>query len=86
MAYRTPNNDKDEPNVPWSLLVCLLVMALILVIALPMIGIVLMDANNATNAALTEIRRMRELRLQILKERDDNRQSTQATTTEESLR
>lgn len=86
MAYRTPNNDKDEPNVPWSLLVCLLVMALILVIALPMIGIVLMDANNATNAALTEIRRMRELRLQILKERDDNRQSTQATPTEESLR
>ncbi len=60
-------------------MVCLLVMALVLVIALPMIGIVLMDANNATNAALTEVRRMRELRLQILKERDDNRQSTQAT-------
>ena len=61
-------------------------MALVLVLALPMIGIILMDANNATNAALTEVRRMRELRLQILKERDDNRQSTQATTTEESLR
>jgi hypothetical protein len=86
MASRTPNNDKDEPNVPWTLLVCLLVMALVLVIALPMIGIILMDANNATNAALTEVRRMRELRLQILKERDDNRQSTQATPTEESLR
>ena len=67
-------------------MVCLLVMALVLVIALPMIGIVLMDANNATNAALTEIRRMRELRLQILKERDDNRQSTEATPTQESLR
>ena len=61
-------------------------MALVLVLALPMIGIILMDANNATNAALTEVRRMRELRLQILKERDDNRQSTEATTTEESLR
>jgi len=61
-------------------LVCLLVMALVLVIALPIVGITLMDANNATNAALTEVRRMRELRLQILKERDDNRQSVETTT------
>jgi hypothetical protein len=60
-------------------LVCLLVMALVIVIALPIVGITLMDANNATNAALTEVRRMRELRLQILKERDDNRQSVEAT-------
>lgn len=60
-------------------MVCLLVMALVIVIALPIVGITLMDANNATNAALTEVRRMRELRLQILKERDDNRQSVEAT-------
>jgi hypothetical protein len=60
-------------------LVCLLVMALVFVIALPIVGITLMDANNATNAALIEVRRMRELRLQILKERDDNRQSIEAT-------
>lgn len=59
-------------------MVCLLVMALVIVIALPIVGITLMDANNATNAALTEVRRMRELRLQILKERDDNRQSVEA--------
>ncbi len=61
-------------------MVCLLVMALVFVIALPIVGITLMDANNATNAALTEVRRMRELRLQILKERDDNRQSVETTT------
>jgi hypothetical protein len=61
-------------------LVCLLVMALVFVIALPIVGITLMDANNATNAALTEVRRMRELRLQILKERDDYRQSVETTT------
>lgn len=60
-------------------MVCLLVMALVFVIALPIVGITLMDANNATNAALIEVRRMRELRLQILKERDDNRQSIEAT-------
>lgn len=78
MASNRPSNDKDEPHVPWTLLVCLLVMALVIVIALPIVGITLMDANNATNAALTEVRRMRELRLQILKERDDNRQSVEA--------
>jgi hypothetical protein len=55
-------------------------MALVFVIALPIVGITLMDANNATNAALTEVRRMRELRLQILKERDDYRQSVETTT------
>jgi hypothetical protein len=80
MVSKRPSDDKDEPNVPWTLLVCLLVMALVFVIALPIVGITLMDANNATNAALTEVRRMRELRLQILKERDDNRQSVETTT------
>lgn len=40
-----------------------------LVIALPVMGIMYMDMNNATNAALREIRKMKELRLRILQER-----------------
>jgi len=47
------------------------VMCLVLVIALPVMGIMYMDMNNATNAALNEIRKMKELRLKILKERLD---------------
>ena len=46
-------------------------MCLVLVIALPVMGIMYMDMNNATNAALNEIRKMKELRLKILKERLD---------------
>jgi len=41
-------------------------MALTFVIAIPIIGIVLLDANNATNAAVQEIKKMRELRAKML--------------------
>jgi hypothetical protein len=69
VANKRPDADKDEQDsVPWVLLICLLAMVLVLAIAIPLVGIVLMDANNATNAAITEIRKMRELRAKILLE------------------
>ena len=69
VANQRPDNAKDEQDsVPWVLLICLLAMVLVLAIAIPLVGIVLMDANNATNAAITEIRKMRELRAKILLE------------------
>jgi len=40
----------------------------VLVIALPVMGVMYMDMNNATNAALQEVRKMRELRAKILME------------------
>jgi hypothetical protein len=40
----------------------------VLVLALPVMGIMYMDMNNATNAALQEVRKMRELRAKILME------------------
>jgi len=36
------------------------------VIALPVMGIMYMDMNNATLAAMEEIRKMRELRAKIM--------------------
>ncbi|MEY4338118.1 MAG: hypothetical protein RL680_1013 [Actinomycetota bacterium] len=69
VANQRPDNAKDEQDgIPWVLLICLLAMVLVLAIAIPLVGIVLMDANNATNAAITEIRKMRELRAKILLE------------------
>jgi hypothetical protein len=69
VANQRPDTDKDEQDsIPWVLLICLLAMVLVLAIAIPLVGIVLMDANNATNAAITEIRKMRELRAKILLE------------------
>ena len=60
------DNDKDEPHIPWSLLVAVLVLCLVLVVALPVMGIMYMDMNNATNAAMQEIKKMRELRAKIM--------------------
>jgi hypothetical protein len=38
----------------------------VLIVALPVMGIMYMDMNNATNAAMQEIKKMRELRAKIL--------------------
>jgi hypothetical protein len=40
----------------------------VLVIALPVMGIMYMDMNNATVAAINEVKKMRELRAKIILE------------------
>ena len=62
------DNDKDEPHIPWSLLIAVLVLCIVLVVALPVMGIMYMDMNNATNKAMEEIKKMRELRAKIILE------------------
>ena len=62
------DNVKDEPHIPWALLIALLVMCIVLIVALPVMGIMYMDMNNATNVAMQEIKKMRELRAKILTE------------------
>lgn len=62
------DSDKDEPHIPWSLLVAVLVLCLVLVIALPIMGVMYMDMNNATAKAMEEVKKMRELRAKILLE------------------
>lgn len=85
MANKSTDNAKDEQdNVPWVLLICLVVMVLTLAIALPLVGLAIMDANNATNAAIVEIDRMRRIRNLMLRElqenKDANPEPTEATT------
>lgn len=41
-------------------------MALTFVVAIPLIGIALMDSHNATTIAVEEIKKMRELRLKMM--------------------
>ena len=62
------DSDKNEPNIPWSLLITVLVLCIVLVIVLPVMGIMYMDMNNATVRANEEIKKMRELRAKILLE------------------
>ena len=62
------DTDKNEPNIPWSLLITVLVLCIVLVVVLPVMGIAYMDMNNATVMAMEEARKMRELRTKIMLE------------------
>ena len=62
------DSDKNEPNIPWSLLITVLVLCIVLVVVLPVMGIAYMDMNNATARAMEETKKMRELRAKIMLE------------------
>ena len=85
MANKRPDNDKDEQdNIPWVLLICLVSMVLMMCVALPLIGLAIMDANNATNAAIIEVDRMRRIRklmMRELEEKNANPEPIETTTT-----
>lgn len=60
------NPDKNESDVSITLVLCLAIMALTFVIAIPLLGMAYLDMHNATEAAIQEIKKMRELRAKIL--------------------
>lgn len=62
------DSNKNERDVPFTLLLTLLVLCIVLIIALPVMGLMYLDMHNATTAALIEVRKMKELRLKILTE------------------
>ncbi len=49
-------------------MICVLVMALTFAVVIPVLGVMYMDMWNATQAAAYEIRKMRDLRKQIINE------------------
>ena len=80
MVNKPPTTDKDEQdNIPWVLLICLITMVLTLAIALPLVGLAIMDANNATNAAIIEVDRMRRIRKLMMRELEEKNADTQPT-------
>lgn len=67
-------------------MICLITMVLTLAIALPLVGLAIMDANNATNAAIIEVDRMRRIRklmMRELEEKNANSEPTEAVITKE---
>jgi hypothetical protein len=60
------NTNKDESDVSLTIVLCLAIMALTFVIAIPLLAIAYVDLHNATQAAIYEVRKMRELRAKIL--------------------
>ncbi len=64
------NNEKrDDENVPWSLIVVVLAVLLTFFIVMPILAFMYYDMYYATQAAVHEVRKMRELRKEILIER-----------------
>ena len=62
---RTHSN-KDEQDVPIVIVLCIAIMALTFVVAIPLLGFAFMEMNNVTNIAVEEIRKMRELRAKMI--------------------
>jgi len=60
------DTDKDERDVPWCLLIAVVVLCFVLVLAFPVMGVMYLDMNNATVAAMYEVKKMRELRAKML--------------------
>ena len=60
---------RDDENVPWSLIVVVLAVLLMFFIVMPILAFMYYDMYYATQAAVHEVRKMRELRKEIQIER-----------------
>ena len=80
------NSNKDESDVSIVIVICLGIMALTFVLAIPLLGMAYIDMHNATTIAIEEIKKMRKLRTEILEGIHDNRQPTETVTSEEPIR
>ena len=64
------DNEKRNPeDVPWSLIVVVLAVLLMFFIVMPVLAFMYYDMYYATQAAVHEVRKMRELRKEIQFER-----------------
>ena len=60
---------RDTEDVPWSLIVVVLTVVLMFFIVMPILAFMYYDMYFATQAAVHEVRKMRELRREIQVER-----------------
>lgn len=70
-GVRNVADDKkhDDENVPWSLIVVVMAVLLMFFIIMPTLAFMYYDMYHATQAAVTEVKKMKELRREILEER-----------------
>lgn len=63
------NKKRDNEDVPWGLLITVMAVLLTFFIVMPIIGYMILDVHFATQAAVHEVKKMRQLRKEILEER-----------------
>ena len=63
------NEKRDSEDVPWSLITVVLAVILMFFIVMPILAFMYYDMVIATNAAVHEIKKMKQLRQEILEER-----------------
>ena len=66
VAPRRPASSSGESDVSLVIVLCVAIMALTFVVAIPVLGVMYMDLNNARIAVEMEIKAMRELRKKLI--------------------
>jgi hypothetical protein len=60
---------RDDEDVPWSLIVVVMAVLLMFFVIMPVLAFMYYDMYFATQAAVQEVKKMKELRREILEER-----------------
>ncbi len=64
------NNQKRDPEaIPWGLLITVMAVLLMFFIVMPVLAFMYYDMYYATQAAVHEVKKMKQLRREILEER-----------------
>lgn len=63
------NQKRDNEDVPWTLIATVMAVLLMFFIVMPILAFMYYDMYYATQAAVHEVRKMRELRREIQSER-----------------
>lgn len=63
------NKKRDSEDIPWSLLITVMAVLLMFFVVMPVLAFMYYDMYYATQAAVHEVKKMRELRREILEER-----------------
>jgi type III secretory pathway component EscR len=63
------NKKRDNEDVPWGLLITVMAVLLTFFIVMPVLAFMYYDMYYATQAAVTEVKKMKQLRREIQEER-----------------
>jgi hypothetical protein len=63
------NEKRESEDVPWALITVVMAVILMFFIVMPVLAFMYYDMYYATQAAVQEVKKMKELRREILEER-----------------